>query len=450
MEFNEQAMTMIQMLDDTSVGISLIDTKGNIIFANQKLLTKLEESAQAMVGKNANDLTRTNKTNVCLFHKTLKAKKEITENQIYTNENGEQFSINITQKPIFNTSGELEYIVGINKDITKLPSQTFTPKKFYEDEGVIWGDEKMHKILINLRNISPYPLNIMLIGETGVGKDVLARFIHQVGARSKGPYVAINCAALPENLIESELFGYERGAFTGALSHGKSGLLENANGGTLFLNEINSLPLAIQGKLLTALEEKRIRRIGNSRSIDVDFQIISAANQDLTECIHAKTFRSDLYYRLNTISIELPPLRERPDDVIALTEFFMKKFCTKYNKDITLSDQYMDFLLSYSWPGNVRELKHFIERLVVMTSQEETPILKDILVTGIPVDAQTKKRSAPKTVQGSLKKNMEEYEKTLIQQAITQNRTLRQAAAILDIPPSTLTRKMQKYGLTGE
>lgn len=324
--------------------------------------------------------------------------------------------------------------------------------QYYKDGPVVYRDNKIKKILMDIRQIAPYPLSILLKGESGVGKDVIASFIHQISGRASEKFVAINCAALPESLIEAELFGYERGAFTGALAQGKEGLIESANGGVLFLNEINSLPLSAQGKLLTVLEEKKVRRIGGIVPHDVDFMLISATNQDLEQCIEDNTFRQDLYYRLCTINISIPPLRERKEDISALASYFMKQCCERYGKEISLSENYYDFMMSYTWPGNVRELKNFIERLVVMTPQTAEPILKDIATLDLPsqsllgaLNPVASESISQKNL--SLSEQMDKYECELLQNAIAQHTTLREAAKFLDIPPSTLSRKMKKYSL---
>lgn len=208
---------------------------------------------------------------------------------------------------------------------------------------------------------------VLISGESGTGKEVVAQYIHDASPRSGKPLVVINCASLPENLLEAELFGYEKGAFTGAAPGGKAGLFEAADGGTLFLDEINSMPLNLQGKVLRALETKTIQRLGSTRSKKVDFRLLTASNEDLYHLVEEKKFRADLYYRLAVIPIRLPPLRERREDIIPLAQHFLKLFCRKYAKDKEFSPQTLQLMIQYPWPGNVRELRNFVERAVVMS-----------------------------------------------------------------------------------
>ncbi len=207
---------------------------------------------------------------------------------------------------------------------------------------------------------------VLITGETGTGKDLIARTIHSLSARSGRPFLEVNCAALPENLLESELFGYEAGAFTGAKGR-KVGLFEAANGGTVFLDELGEMNLGLQAKLLRVLEDKKVRRLGGTQAHEIDLRIIAATNRDLREAVKAKLFREDLYYRLHIIPIHLPPLRERPEDVIALSKYFLSEYTRKYAHHFKgIDPEALELLLRYQWPGNVRELSHIIERICLM------------------------------------------------------------------------------------
>ena len=212
--------------------------------------------------------------------------------------------------------------------------------------------------------------NVLITGDSGVGKNVIARLIHQHSARAKGPLIEINCGAIPESLIESELFGYEKGAFTGALHSGKTGQIELANDGTLFLDEIGELPLSMQVKLLKVIQERKIVKVGGTRQIPVNFRLISATNKNLQEEIKIGNFREDLYYRLSVIPIHIPPLKERPDDLLPLIMHFLDKANEKYQRDKTFSSSAIDALMNYDWPGNIRELQNLIERLVLTVDDD--------------------------------------------------------------------------------
>jgi len=239
------------------------------------------------------------------------------------------------------------------------------------------SSEALKKVLAIADKASKTDASILLLGESGVGKEVFATYIHKNSSRAKKPFVAINMAAIPENLIESELFGFEKGAFTDA-TQAKSGQFELANGGTLFLDEIGEMPYGVQAKILRALQEKEIRRLGSSKSIKIDIRIVSATNANLDEKIQKGEFREDLYYRLNTIPLHIPPLRERKDEILEIAEAMITQNCQKYGFDVkTLSPEAKNELLTYNWPGNIRELLSVVERSVILSENSE--IQKDEL-----------------------------------------------------------------------
>jgi two-component system, NtrC family, response regulator PilR len=243
---------------------------------------------------------------------------------------------------------------------------------------MIGKDAEMLKIYATIRKIADTPTNILILGESGTGKELVARAIHENSSRKAMPFVVINCGGIPENLLESELFGYCKGSFTGAYSD-KPGLFESAQNGTIFLDEVAELPSVLQVKLLRAVQEKSFRRVGGSEDIHVDVRIISATNQNLSEMVKSGRFREDLYYRLNVISLALPPLRERREDIPLLTEHFIKKFSRELGKEIkTISSYAMELLMEYPFPGNIRELKNIIERSV--TLETSNIILPDNLI----------------------------------------------------------------------
>lgn len=288
---------------------------------------------------------------------------------------------------------------------------------------------------------------VLVRGESGVGKDLISRSIHTMSPRKNGPFVSINCAALPETLLESELFGHKKGSFTGAVKD-KDGLFKTADGGTFFLDEVGNTSLAIQVKLLKVLEEKKITPVGSTKPIEVDVRLIAATNSDLESEVKAGNFRADLFYRLNVIPIYIPALRERIDDIELLVHFFMNKYCQKINcQPKEISEESLRLLKNYSWPGNVRELENTIERAVLLNrsnkleksdfpeklSQVETSL------TDTPQDSNSEKTSNP---------TLESIEKAYIHFVMTQaggNKT--KAAKILGIDPSTLYRKLDRYNL---
>jgi len=286
---------------------------------------------------------------------------------------------------------------------------------------------------------------VLITGESGTGKELVARAIHRAGPRREKPFVAINCASIPAELMESELFGYEKGAFTGAYTQ-TIGKFEYADGGTLFLDEISTLRLDLQAKLLRAIEEKRIQRIGSARPIPVDVRIIAATNVDLKQLVEEGKFRQDLFFRLNVLPLHLPPLRERKGDIPLLLDYFVKKFNEKYRRKVKgFTAEAVKALQQYHWPGNVRELENLVERLVVLTEEEREIGLPDLpvevlvgkgMVEGIPV------------AELGLIKAREEFERRLISKVLElTGGNQSEAARILKIHRNTLIQKMEQLGL---
>jgi DNA-binding NtrC family response regulator len=292
---------------------------------------------------------------------------------------------------------------------------------------------------------------VLITGETGTGKDLIARTIHNLSPRAARPFIEVNCAALPENLLESELFGYESGAFTGAKTR-KVGLFEAANGGTIFLDEMGEIQLGLQAKLLRILEDKRIRRLGGTQPHAIDIRIIAATNQDLREAIKAKRFREDLFYRLHIVPIHLSPLRERPEDVIALSKYFLSEYARKFSRVFRgVSKNAQNLLLGYRWPGNVRELRHMIERICIMHDAEM------LLPEHLPKELTNSFDSAapaipfyfPVPQEGlNLDEIVDQFTLHLIRKVMeTAEGNISQAAKLLGIPRGTLRYKLEKYGI---
>jgi Nif-specific regulatory protein len=260
----------------------------------------------------------------------------------------------------------------------------------YHPENMIADSSAMAKTLDVVRRVAGIDAIVLLRGESGTGKSLLARTIHYSSGRKRGPFVIVNCASLPANLIESELFGHEKGAFTGAYAQ-RIGRFETADGGTLFLDEIGDLPLETQSKLLRVIQDGTFERVGSSKTLTVNVRLICATNADLEVMVRDKQFREDLYYRLMVVPIKLPPLRNRKEDILPLCSFFLKKFTAKYGKRVSISREVMEFLEGYHWPGNVRELENTIERTVVLAGGEtltpkDIPILETLVAT--PVEPQ--------------------------------------------------------------
>ncbi len=327
------------------------------------------------------------------------------------------------------------------------------PMEHSSDSAVEFGDFKMvaaspsmKQVLKFARRVAESEVStILLEGESGTGKDIFAQFIHHFGRRREGPFVAINCAAIPEALLESELFGYEKGAFTDARAP-KAGILEMASGGTIFLDEVGEMPIVLQAKMLRVFEEQTFRRLGGVRDIQVDVRVVAATNRKLTEAIEQGKFRLDLYYRINVIQVLLPPLRERKEDVIPLAESFIRHYNDKFKRRVEgLSDGAAALLLGYDWPGNVRELRNIIERGMVLEESEwiQTSSLQIASSGGLPFAP-----AAPPASEGKFDINLEEAEKSLLVRALEKaegNQT--RAAVLLGITRDTLRYKIRKFHL---
>jgi TyrR family helix-turn-helix protein len=295
--------------------------------------------------------------------------------------------------------------------------------------------------------LSQVESTILVEGESGVGKEVFAEMVHNSGPRKDHPFIKINCGAIPDQLLESELFGYVSGAFTGARKQGKAGLLEAANGGSLFLDEIGEMPLRLQVKLLRVLQEKNITRVGDSVPIKVNVRVMAATNRNLAAMVQAGQFRKDLFYRLNVVPVRIPPLRERKEDILVLAYRFLDSCNKRYRFSKQIDREVLNCLLEYEWPGNVRELENMVEQMVVVT-QGELITLDDLpkpLKRGLTC-AQIS--PLPAMEDKSLKEIMEEVERSALLYAYRKHKTTRRMALNLGIHQSTVVRKMNQYGIS--
>ncbi|WP_019119227.1 sigma-54 interaction domain-containing protein [Brevibacillus massiliensis] len=315
---------------------------------------------------------------------------------------------------------------------------------------IVYHSETMKEIVRLIYQVAAYPTTVLISGESGVGKEVIASLIHHHSPRAKQPFIKINCSAIPENLLESELFGYERGAFSGALKNGKLGLFELADGGTILLDEIGDLPLNLQAKLLRVLQEREVRKIGGTKTIPIDIRIISATNRQLKDLVDKGEFREDLFYRLNVINLHIPPLRDRKEDIPPLFAYYLKKFCKAYGIQKSITPETMEYLQSYHWPGNIREIRNLMENLIVSTvSNEITPAhlpsyMKQTLAARSPNEPVPAVPHEKARRNAGLKEVLRQTEQELIREALQRHRSVRQAAAALQIDHSTLLRKMKK------
>lgn len=302
----------------------------------------------------------------------------------------------------------------------------------------IGRSDAMHSVFQTIEKVGKTDANVIILGENGTGKSLVARALHAASPRSREPFIAVDLGAVHENLFESELFGHKKGAFTDARED-KPGRFELASGGTLFLDEIGNLPLALQAKLLSVLQERRFTRVGDTRERRLDVRLVTATNMPLYEMVAEGTFRQDLLYRINTVEIKLPPLRERPDDLPLLTEHFLKRFSKKYNRpNMIITDKAVRKLQEYHWPGNIRELEHCLERMVIL-SEREALTEQDVQVQ--------RNGGATETIQTPTL-NLEEMERALIEKALAQyHGNISKAAAELGLTRAALYRRLEKHGL---
>ncbi|TKI56926.1 PAS domain S-box protein [Brevibacillus antibioticus] len=311
------------------------------------------------------------------------------------------------------------------------------------ETSLIYRSQSMEQVAMMAKKLSQVESSMILLGESGVGKGVLAKYIHECSPRVDKPFVHINCGAIPETLLESELFGYEKGAFTGADKDGKAGLIEKANGGTLFLDEIGEMSLSLQVKLLNVLQEKTITPVGSSVSRKVDVKLITATNKNLRQMVKEGKFREDLYYRIHVVPLEIPPLRERQEEIPVLVHYFLNVFSQKYCLERQLADTCYRILSEYDWPGNVRELENVVERLVVTSH--------DVLITPaqIPRYIHNQEYREHKGIKVdrviAMQDAMDEVERQLVHRAYEQHKTTTKVAEALGISQPSASRKLRKW-----
>ncbi len=386
--------------------------------------------------------------------RVLKARQMVTILQNTVSANGEKRYHMTTGKPLFDTEGNIRFVLvimfplGQEKDPDNKLSSADTEESDLPTPPIAQS-ASMIKAVQMAERAAQTDAPCLISGDTGTGKSELAQYIHLCSKRKNKKMQVVNCAAVPENLVESELFGYEPGAFTGASKNGKKGMIESADGGTLFLDEINSLSLMSQGKLLRVLETKKIRRVGSDREIPVDFRLICATNVSLEEMCRKGTFREDLYYRINLLGISVLPIRQRREDIIPLANYFLKQATKETNQRKVLSANSYQFLMEYDWPGNVRELRNFIERGVLL-DPEDNIILE--LTDYLPeLEKRTNVFSDPLMELDADNFSLEDYmnrmEKLLLTELADQFKNTYELADFLKINQSTVVRKLKKYGI---
>lgn len=436
--------------------IIVLNSKGQIIRVAGTFLKEfwMEESPQNLIGRNINQFKKEG-----LLKRNLWGEMRGKGKQTFIHENARGRKIWSVLNPVY-YEGQLEKVVLISRDITeynqlkeeleieKQKSIQYKQKldemmnRVNQEKTLIYRSKVMENLVENVKQIASFGSTVLLYGESGVGKEVFAQTIHSFSPRSSHPLIRVNCGAIPENLMESEFFGYEKGAFTGADKNGKPGMFELANQGTIFLDEITELPLNLQVKLLRVLQEREVMRIGGVKSIKVDVRVIAATNRDVKQLVEEGKFREDLYYRLNVIPVTIPPLRERYEDISCLSLNFLERYNESYHSQKILTREALDLLEGYDWPGNIRELQNVIERLAV-TTKENSISGEDVMAVLYGESKESKLNVAIHSIV-PLKAAIEEVETQLIRNAMQKYGTAALAAQALGISPATISRRINK------
>ncbi|MDF2000392.1 sigma-54 interaction domain-containing protein [Peribacillus frigoritolerans] len=444
------------IIENSYDGIYITDQDGITLYTNSAIERITGIPKEYYIGKSVDQLIKRGILNASVTHKVVKLRRTVSV--VQDNFAGKETLI--TGSPVFNGEGEIEQVVTNIRDLSDLnelmheltkanelnnqyKQEIEKLRKITSKDGVVFVSDKMKMIYEIAERISDIDATVLILGETGVGKDVLARNIYNRSIRSKkGDFIKINCGAIPADLLESELFGYEGGAFTGANQKGKPGMFELAESGILFLDEVGELPLQLQVKLLRALQEREIQRIGGTKPKKIDVRIIAATNRNLSEMVKSGDFREDLFYRLNVIPITIPPLRERREDILALTDLFLTKANEQYKFSKEIDSRLKEYFYQHDWPGNVRELINIVERLVVLTDN------RILSINDLPEEYQPENRNQPNlNATLTLKEAVERAEKEILTKAAQTYQTTYEIAEALESSQATIVRKLKKYRL---
>ncbi len=455
---------LARVYDSLEFGLIITTSDGTIIWGNRYYSQLAQFDIREYFGRNVREISHHEDialpAGIPMIDTVQKTKKQHTEIIRYRTQD---YTLS-TATPVLNDQNEIDFIIytitnynelmRLRENVSQSAMRVLALKTHLKNiqidqntgKDIIIADTKLYNIYGKALRLAPTSVSVMLTGESGTGKDVLAKFIHRSSLRKDENFIHVNMATIPKALFESELFGYEPGAFTGAARHGKIGLIQLADKGTLFLDEIGELPLDIQAKLLQVIQNKEVRSIGALEATPVDFRIICATNRDLQQMVKNHEFRLDLYYRLNTVELTIPPLRERHDDIPLLATHFLDHYNEVNNTKKFFSSDVLRRFYKYPWPGNVRELQHVIESLVVLCpsqtiTADQLPEEFQILEFADPI-------SSPSRFDGlTLKQSLDLLESHLIKKALEHTSSAAEAAKELGIDASTLSKKRKHYGL---
>ncbi|MFB5663388.1 sigma-54 interaction domain-containing protein [Alteribacillus sp. HJP-4] len=447
----KESEAILQSIKDD---ILVTDTDGIITQVTDAMKELYGVEGENLVGKSVYDLEKAGLFTPIVTPLVKESSERITI--IQTTKEDKKFLV--TGVPVFDENGQLWRVATYSHDVTELVNMkeylaqmegemervlhelNHLRSQYQYEHGFVARSSGMKRCLNMAKQVAEVDVNVLLLGESGVGKTQIAKMIHQESPRSKGPFIEVNCGAIPESLFEAELFGYEGGAFTGAHKQGKVGLAELAEGGTLFLDEIGELSLNNQVKVLKFIQEKQFYRVGGRKAKKVDFRLLSATNQELEELVEKKQFREDLFFRLNVVPIKIPPLRERTSDIIPLIEHFVKDFSKKHNREIKLDKGTLRLLTDLEWKGNVRELMNVMERLIVTSPSK---LITADQITSYCSAGQS--GSNKYSFKGSLKETLASVEEDLVREASHTFRTTTEMAEWLGISQPSVVRKLQRY-----
>jgi PAS domain S-box-containing protein len=448
---NLSSWELLAILDSIDDAVFIDDNDGIAIWCNKACQELYKVTPKDVVGLHVLELEKRGIFSPSVAFRVLKEKREVT----IIHENKEGKKLLSTGTPLIDENGKIMRVITTSRDITELTNMqnqlqavqgTLEGIKSLEkvaNQEIVVASHAMFNVMQLARRLATVDSTVLITGESGVGKGLIAQLLHQNGNRKAAPLVTVNCGAIPENLIESELFGYERGAFTGSRAEGKKGLFEVAQGGTIFLDEISELPLNLQVKLLQVIQDREIIRVGAVKKIPIDVRIISATNQDLHKLVEAGKFREDLYYRLNVVPIQVPPLRERPEDIMPLVRKYLAKYNKRLNDHKQIDPDAMAVLLKYDWPGNIRELQNIVERLILTT--RENVITVDNL-PGFMAHVRALPPRYPETPM-TLNEIMDQAEKEALIHIMGKHKSTRAMAKALGISQPSVVRKLHKHGL---
>ena len=459
-DVSQRTMTYLTTIFEQSAdGLMICDGSGKILKLNKAAEILNGVKASEVLGKDVRTLVKEGQIDRSATQEVLETKRQVS--LIQTTPRSE-YTLLVTGTPVFDDRHNVSFVVVNERDISLIKSMRkqlelarqesekikdelteLSLLELQQNDIVAQSDSMKYTLKLALKLSRIDASNILIQGESGTGKGLLAKFIHKNSHRSKKPFIQINCAALPENLLEAELFGYAKGAFTGANEKGKTGLFELASEGTIFLDEIGEMSLTVQAKLLKYLDDHEIMPVGGIAFKKIDCSIIAATNRDLEALTGQKKFRLDLLHRLNTFTLLIPPLRERPEDILDLVQICLKKYNKKYNRRAYIDHKAFKMLQSYEFPGNVRELINIIKQAVVLCDKR---YLDNFIIQSLSV-ARVPKPARGKAAVDSLPEQLRQVEARILQKAAITCETTRQAASFLGISQPSVVRKYKRYGI---